>query len=81
MNLVTIPQLQAPVIAMPQLATAGGYSTGAVSSNRDAAGDSGLFVTTVIELDGKVVAKKTAKYMKSEINDLNKKADRRKGVR
>lgn len=81
MNLVTIPQLQAPVIAMPQLATAGGYSTGAVSSNRNTAGDSGLFVTTVIELDGKVVAKKTAKYMKSEINDLNKKADRRKGVR
>ena len=80
-DLVTLPQLQAPVIAMPQLATAGGYSTGAVSSNHNTAGDSGLFLTIVTELDGKVVARKTAKYMRSEISTLDKKADRRKGVR
>lgn len=80
LNLVTFPQLQAPTFSLPNLATAGGYG-GAVSGGYNSAGDNGLMVTIVTELDGKTVARKTAKFMRSEINTLDKKADRRKGVR
>ena len=72
-ELVSIPEVNSP-----QLAFAGG---GELNSNYAYSRNEDINVTVVSEIDGRQVAKSTARYTRDEINSINTKDRRKRGTR
>ena len=70
-DLIYIPQIRTPKLA-------GAYG-GELSADYSYSNNSEIVITVPVELDGKEVARATAKYDREEANKLQRREDRKKG--
>ena len=77
-NLVTLPDIRVPT---PALATPGGsLAYSGVSEGLTQVPESEYVIIVPVELDGKEVARVTAPYTQRELNKLESRASRKRGV-